>query len=338
MKTLLLLIAMLLFSSCESDRQVTLTGRTMGTTYHIIYIEPAGFHLSSVNIQTRIDSILDVMSNHMSTWEQDSEISRFNRSTDTSFVKVSNDFFYVLKTAKQIWRLSDGAFDVTVSPLINAWGFGQKRRPNELLSKQTVDSLMQFIGTEKLLLRNGEVKKTHPQVTIETAAIAKGHGVDLVANMFDQLNLVNYKVEIGGELVTRGLKIDGSRWKIGIEKPSIDVSVARKIEQILDISDKAIATSGDYRNFYVQDGKRIQHIIDPKTGFPVSHALASVTIIANDCTTADAFATAVLVMGIEDGLKLINSIVGIEGYLIERRANDELVEYYSDNFKDYLAK
>ncbi len=306
-------------------------GRTMGTTYHIKVVTKN--HQGIAGLKDKIDQRLVEINDSMSTYKKDSEITRFNNLHKTGEpFEISDDFFRVMKTAKTIFELSNGAWDGTVNPLVDLWGFGRAGRRKALPEKRAVEALMPDIGFDPIqILPNGALVKKRNLVTLDLSSIAKGYGVDQVAERVHQAGFKNFLVEIGGELVASGRRKDGKLWRIGINRPRRDAAV-NEIYQALDLNNRAFATSGDYRNFFEVDGVRYSHVIDPRTGFPVSNGVVSVSIIAGNCTLADGLATAVMVMGPTKGLDLINRLKNVEGLIIVEKPNGSLGTHSSKRF------
>ncbi|MBN8431742.1 FAD:protein FMN transferase [Microbulbifer salipaludis] len=295
---LALLLAVSL-TACSPQKQTwKLTGPTMGTVYHVTVVDvPAG--VQRAELQGAIDAELVAVNQEMSTYIPDSELMRFNRAPVGDAVAVSPHLAQVVQRALEIYQHSDGAFDVTVGPLVNLWGFGPQPEPETIPSDGEIATLLDVIGSDALRVAGSTLTKTRP-VQIDLSAIAKGHGVDRVAELLSSRGIVNYLVEVGGELRTAGVNPDGNPWRIGVERPS----AGQVVQKPIVVSGKAVATSGDYRNYYERDGKRYAHTIDPRTGRPVEHRLASVTVIADTCAEADGYATALNVIGADKALKL----------------------------------
>lgn len=324
----------LLFAPAISDasREYLMQGRTMGTTYHIQVV--AGSDQRLTGLKKKIDARLEQINGSMSTYQPDSEISRFNdmKRTGREF-KISADFLRVMTTAKTIFELSGGAWDATVKPLVDLWGFGRAGRLRAVPPKQKIAALMPEIGFENIQIDpDGSLVKKNKLVALDLSSIAKGYGVDQVAQVIGRSGFDNYLVEIGGEIFASGHRADGKLWRIGINRPRIDAAVD-DVYKIVELNNQGFATSGDYRNFFVVDGIRYSHIIDPRTGYPVSNGVVSVSIIAGNCTLADGLATAVLVMGPETGLDLINRLQGVEGLIIVEKPNGSLDAHYSKGFE-----
>ncbi|WP_237064791.1 FAD:protein FMN transferase [Microbulbifer guangxiensis] len=278
-----------------------LSGPTMGTSYHITVVSPPAT-LERDQLQAAIDIELQAVNQEMSTYIPDSELMRFNRGPVGEAVPVSGHLAEVVELSLDIFRRSEGAFDITVGPLVNLWGFGPGPEPETTPGDDAIDALLKTVGSDALQVeRNPDrLTRTRP-VELDLSAIAKGHGVDRVAQLLEEQGIENYLVEIGGELRTAGVNPKGARWRIGIERPVPSGSV---VQLPVEISGYAMATSGDYRNYYERDGVRYAHSIDPRTGRPLQHRLASVTVLAESCAEADGLATALNVMGAEAGLQL----------------------------------
>ncbi len=285
------------------------SGETMGTTYQLKY-----YSQDNTDLKPWVDSVLQAVNASLSTYIPTSTISRFNQAT--TFALVDSYFITNYEKAKQIGEASQGAFDMTVMPLVNAWGFGFRKMANEVDSL-LIDSLLSIVGADKIWLRSDTLFKKYPTVMVDFSALAKGFGVDEVGRFLEGRGIKAYMVEIGGEILAKGVKPLEGDWQVAIEKPIDDqTGSVKEIELILPLRDRAMATSGNYRNFYVRNGKKYAHEIDPKTGYPVSHNLLSATVIASDCMTADAWATAFMVMGFERAKKLAASRSDLEVALI----------------------
>ena len=306
--------------------KVSFNGETMGTFYNIIYLHPEG-----TNFKNAIDSLLIEWNKSLSTYIPDSEISQFNHSN--SFRFESPYFYPVLVKSKEVFDATNGAFDPTVMPLVNAWGFGPE--PNEMPDSARIAELKKLVGFNKIIFDSIEVRKTIPGMSLDFSAIAKGYGVDVVGEFLKQKGIENYLVDIGGEITCRGINDRGTPWTTGIEDPTVEF-LDRKIKAIIEVTDKAIATSGNYRNFYIKDGKKYAHTIDPYTGYPVEHSMLSTTIIANDCMTADAFATAFMVLGIDSAIPVIMAHPEMDAYFIFSDNEGKVQTFMTDGFKSIL--
>ena len=285
-------------------RKIELRGATMGTTYQVKYISESVY-----NLQDEIDSILGDFNASLSTYIFDSEISRFNQGT---LHKYERPYFYeILQKSKSIYDQTDGAFDPTVMQLVNAWGFGPAS--SSVPPKSTVDSLIQTVGFDSIFFDDLAVCKLQENTQLDFSAIAKGYAVDVLMDYLRSKGLENIFVEIGGEISAFGRNEDSKPWAVYIERPDEN---QRSVQALVTLRDRAIATSGNYRNFYVKDGKKYAHTISPYTGYPVQHSLLSVSVFAADCATADAYATAFMVMGLEKAMEIVNQTDQLEAYFV----------------------
>lgn len=317
---LFILLAVLLASGCsEPEALVEIHGSTMGTTYSVKLVELPP-DLTADALKAQLDARLDTVNALMSTYRPDSELSRFNASRSTDWFSVDPELAGLVARAQSIGALSGGAFDVTVGPLVNLWGFGPDAHPFRVPDQQTIEETRARVGHDKLDVRDQPpaLRKDHPELYVDLSAIAKGYGVDQVADQLDRLGVTAYLAEIGGEIKAKGTKPGDQPWRIAIERPE---ATSRTVYRVVALEDDAMATSGDYRNFYEQDGRIYSHTIDPATGRPVAHALASVTVITEDCATADALATTFLVLGPERGLSLAESL-GVGAFFVTRAGED----------------
>ena len=321
-----------LAAGCEGKREHLIEGRTMGTTYHIKVV--TGYFQGVSGLKEKIEKRLIEINTAMSTYQKDSEISRFNEFHQTGRkFKISQDFFRVMQTAQAIYRLTDGAWDGTVNPLVDLWGFGRKGPKKKIPPEDEISALLTLTGFENIeILETGFLMKKRASVTLDLSSIAKGYGVDQVADTLRKEGFQNYLVEIGGEVFASGYRKDGKLWRIGINRPQTDAAFD-EVYKVVNLQNRAFATSGDYRNFFVADGIRYAHIIDPRSGYPISNGTASVTIIADTCTFADGLATALMVMAPEKGLDLINRLDGVEGLIIVEQSDGSLADFYSKGFK-----
>ena len=297
----LALFCLLGLAGCDSGPDIIkISGNKMGTTYHITVVadQPAPRDLAE-----RIDRALDVVDLSMSTYKTESEISKFNGLPVDTSQQISADFSHVLKVSKTVWRQSNGAFDPTVGPLVDLWGFGPQRGDDVVPADDQIDRALASIGFQYMQLSEGQISKTRP-VRLDVSAVAKGYAVDLVADLLEMLALPDYLVEVGGEMRLGGSNAKGQFWRIAVEQPS----VIPQVQRIIELGDVAMATSGDYRNYFEVDGVRYSHTIDPRTGRPITHGLASVTVLAPTCAEADAWATALSVMGEEQGLAVAEQL------------------------------
>jgi thiamine biosynthesis lipoprotein len=284
------------------DRLTWLTGATMGTGYSVKIVDlPAT--IDSKILDHHIAQLLAEVNGLMSTYQEDSELSRFNRNTSTDWIAVSPELIKVLEEAQRISQLTAGAFDVTVGPLVNLWGFGPSQYTDEIPPLKQVEAERERIGFKLLQIRSSPpaLRKKRGDIYVDLSAIAKGYGVDRVAELLEARGIGNYLVDIGGEERIKGHGPEGTPWRIAIERP---VAGEREVQRIFELSSSAVATSGSYRNYFEQAGKRYSHVIDPRTGWPITHKLTSVTVLSATAMHADALATALLVLGPEQGFRL----------------------------------
>ena len=280
-------------------------GMVFGTIYKITYQH-------NDDLQNDIKAAMMEVDNSLSPYNPSSIITRINHNEDTV---LNEHFVHVFNLAQQISSETEGAFDITVAPLVNAWGFGFKHSID--IEPSVIDSLRQFVGYQKIKLEDGKIIKEDERTMLDCSAIAKGYGVDRVARLLDQKGVKNYMVDIGGEVVLKGKNPRMKNWRIGINKPVEDsLSVNQELQTILEVSDVGMATSGNYRKFYYKDGKRYAHTIDPRIGTPVQHNILSATVIAKDCTSADAYATAFMVMGLEKAKAFCEAHPELHAYFI----------------------
>jgi thiamine biosynthesis lipoprotein len=311
-------VLLTVLSACSDEQRLPeyeLSGSTMGTTYSVKLIAP-GEDVDRDRLRTRIDETLAAVDGLTSTWRDDSELSQFNANPSTDWIEVSAELCATIETALAVSRQSDGAFDVTVGPLVNLWGFGPDGQRREPPDDAALDAVMTNVGYEGITTRCDApaVRKRSGGMYIDLSGWAKGYGVDRLAAVLDDYRLKDYLVEIGGELRVRGRNAEGKKWAIAIEAPS---TTTRRPHSVLRLTDTSVATSGDYRNYFDHDGKRYSHTIDARTGRPVTHDLAAVTVISDTAAYADAMATALLVLGPDAGLTLAEDL-GIAGYFLVR--------------------
>ncbi len=309
---------------------VEISGMTMGTIrYSVKY-----FHEDKINYSTEIDSLLKVWNMSLSTYIPESEISRFN-SGDSCFHFESKYFLPVLQASKKVYEMSKGAFDPTVGPIVNAWGFGPEKSMTPDSSR--VDSLRQFVGFNKITFDDKKVCKSLPGIKLDFSAIAKGNAVDIVADFLGSKGIENLLVEIGGEIVCRGSKPGNAPWVTAIEDPTVKV-YEQKILAIAELYDKAVATSGNYRNYYVRDGRKYAHTIDPASGYPVFHSLLSASVFAENCMVADAYATAFMVLGMNGARKILEDDPSLDAYLIYTDEDGEIKTFVTNGIANHIKK
>lgn len=303
------------------------SGFVFGTMYNVTY-------QSDKSLKTEIEAELQKVDDALSTFNKTSVISRINRNED---VKVNEKFADVFTLAQKISAETDGAFDITVAPLVNVWGFGFKHDMMPTAGK--VDSLKQIIGYKKVALVGSKVRKTDRRIMLDCSAIAKGYGSDVVARFLRKKGIRNFMVEIGGEIVTCGINERRVPWKIGVTKPTDDsLSTNKELQTILNVTNKAMATSGNYRNFYYKNGKKYAHTIDPKTGYPVQHNILSATVLADNCATADAYATSFMVLGLDKTKAVLERHPELLAYLIYSDKDGKNAVWFSPSLKDKIAK
>jgi thiamine biosynthesis lipoprotein len=309
--SLVLITAVLAVYTYRNYIQVTeqfFSGTTMGAVvYNVKFIGK-----DAKVTKAEVDSLLVAFNQSLSTYIPDSEISRFNKSTSLTF--ESPFFLPVLKRSKEIFEITEGAFDPTVMPLVNAWGFGPQKQAR--VTPEMVDSLLAFVGFQKISFNNREVRKLVQGVQIDFSAIAKGYAVDVVADLLESKGIKNYMVEIGGEVVCKGSNKLGKPWVIGINDPTYKERGVNALTARIQLSGRALATSGNYENFYMKDGKKYVHTIDPVSGYPIEQNLLSASIFAPDCMTADALATACMVMGVEKAVAMLEKLPEVDAFLV----------------------
>ena len=300
-------------------------GLIFGTTYNITYQSDEDLHKEVLAKLKEVDGAL-------SMFNEKSTITKINNNED---VTPSEMFTDVFQLAQEISQETNGSFDITVAPLVNIWGFGFKK--GEEPSKHAIDSLKALIGYQKVGYNGKRIVKKDPRITLDCSAIAKGYGADVVARLLDEKGIKNYLVEIGGEVVTKGISEKRVPWKIGVTKPTEDPTETGDLQTVLNVTDKAMATSGNYRNFYYKGGKKYAHTIDPKTGYPVQHNILSATVLCDQCARADAFATAFMVMGLERAKKVLEKNPDLMVYFIYDK-NGQNDVWFSPSLKDKILQ
>jgi thiamine biosynthesis lipoprotein len=321
-------------SNDSAKTEVLLQGRTMGTTYNIKVVATKE-QVESLTLHKKIDAVLKQVNQAMSTYIPSSEISRFNESTSTAPIEITAGFTRVLKESIRLGELSGGKLDITVGPLVNLWGFGPEQRPEIVPSDEILASTQARIGLSNLHLSGNQLSKDIPDLYVDLSTIAKGYGVDVVAELIEANGISNYLVEIGGEMRLKGFKHTGELWAVAIEKPILDPSgEQRAVHQVIIPKDNAVATSGDYRNYFEADGQRFSHIIDPDTGKPINHNLVSVTVIHPSSMTADGLSTTLMVLGAEQGMAFAqkNHLAA----LFISKTEHGFKEQFTLKFKQYL--
>ncbi|WP_171212555.1 FAD:protein FMN transferase [Ruegeria sp. HKCCA5426] len=339
MRLLPILAVATLVSGCLFDKEpdvVRLSGETMGTTFNITAI---GLDIDEEAFAVAVEETLADVNAKMSNWDENSEVSKFSKSQSTEPTQVSDEFALVIAAANDVHEKSGGTFDVTLGPLIELWGFGPRKPEDPVPSDEDIQAALNSVGQARLLTLDreaGTLAKSDAGVGINLSAIAKGYGIDAVAGTLQDAGIEDYMVEIGGDLVTMGENDKGEAWRIGIEKPEAG---AQNLQLIVQLDDLGMATSGDYKNFFEQDGVRYSHIIDPITGRPITHRTTSVTVLAENAMMADAWATAMLALGQEKGMELAEKHK-LAVYFISRDVTggeDAYITVHSTAFKDALG-
>jgi thiamine biosynthesis lipoprotein len=325
------LVILLTATGVEAQKEHLIEGRTMGTTYHITVV--TGDFKGVGGLKEKIDARLEDINRVFSTYIKNSEISRFNAlsKVDKRF-RISDDFVQVMKAGRKIHQLSEGAWDGTVNPLVDLWGFGPTQRQTQKPPLSEIKTLMQNIGFDHIQIEEPHfLVKNLTTVTLDLNSIAKGFAVDQVSSLIAAAGHKNYLVEIGGEVYAYGVHPDGKKWRVGINRPQKDAAF-NEVYKVVSLHNQAFATSGDYRNFFEIDGVRYSHVIDPRTGYPVSNGVVSVSIIADNSTLADGLATAIMVMGAEKGMQLVNRLDNVECLIVTEKSDGSLVDFYSAGF------
>jgi thiamine biosynthesis lipoprotein len=333
LKTIFFFLIVCSITACSSpdvDSEVHLSGQTMGTTYNVKF--PSNDSVAIDVLDKAIVTRLYEINKLMSTYDPESELSRFNQYRFTESFDVSSETALVLSEAIKLGKFSRGVLDVTVGPLVNLWGFGPTQRPETTPTENNVAEVRQFTGLDKIKLIGNKLSKSHPMVYVDLSTIAKGYAVDELARLVEEAGLTNYLVEIGGEMRVNGKKANDDPWRIAIEKP---VTQERAIQRIVSIGDNAVATSGDYRNYFEENGVRYSHLINPNTGKPIQHNTVSVTVVHPSSMVADGLATAFIVMGFEEAKRLAES--NDLAILVIRKDGDEYIEYTSSQFDEVVT-
>ena len=319
------------FFSCQNapSKYIYNEGYIYGTNYHIVYESPNG-----KDLHEEIKHKLNGYNKIFSTFDSTSVISKINNNQP---VEPDEIFLACFNRAMEISEITNGAFDITAGPMVNVWGFGPEERRK--MTPDKIDSLKKITGYKKVQHIDGRIVKENPNMKLDMSAIAKGFTSDLIGNFLSEKGCENYMVEIGGEVVAKGKNEKGRTWTIGISKPDETAFFASTdIYAKVQLPDNALATSGNYRNFYVEDGKKYAHTINPKTGYPVQHSLLSATVLAENCMDADAFATAFMVLGLEKSTEIAANIPELKVYFIYADENTETQVYFSENFKEHLSE
>ena len=336
---LVIITSCFLVVSCDDNsartNAITLNGLTMGTTYTVKINEPGSIHDATL-IKKSIDNLLVDLNAKMSTYLPESELSRINQTSTADWINISADLYEVIEEAIKINIQSDGAFDITVGSLVNLWGFGPVEKQDLVPGNEKIQTTLLDTGIDKIHLHstNKAIKKDRPDIYLDLSGIAKGFAVDRISQLLrEQFSIHNYLVEVGGEIQAEGVNSDNQTWLVGVEKP---VSSDRMVERIISLENTSMATSGDYRNFFEKNGIHYSHIIDPRTGNPVTHQLVSVTVLHAKAMVADAWATALEVLGPEKGMELANQLELPVLFIV--RKNNLFSEIMSARFEQYIRQ
>jgi thiamine biosynthesis lipoprotein len=322
-----------MFVSCNEGNLVKnkATGQALGTTYSIIY-----FSNQEQSFETEIDSVFKAVNQSLSTYIPNSDISKINNGD--SSVEVDHMFKEVFRLSKDIYKATDGYFDPTVGVLVNAWGFGPERKIE--MDSVKIDSLLKYVGFDKVSLsKDGTVKKTHPNIYFEFNAIAKGYAIDRLAVMLDDRGVDNYLIEVGGELVAKGTNVTKKKpWVVGIDDP--EITEGRELKMLINLKDRALASSGNYRKFRIDErtGIKYVHTIDPKTGYTKNSNTLGVTVLADNCAMADAYATAFMAMDLEKAFNVISKNRTLEAYIIYIDKQGQTQEFLTSGFEELVVK
>lgn len=331
-KTQVLLLGLALaLSACLPDRGpqlVSIRGVVFGTYYSILYYDDDGRLF-----QEEIEALFEEINRSMSFYDPNSLLSRINRQEES---RVDEHFRIVFRRAQEISQETGGAFDATVFPLVSAWGFGPG--DGREMSREEQDSILDFVGYEKVWLDDDHIMKADARVQLDFNAIAKGYAADVAGDFLASRGVETYMVEIGGDLVARGMKPDGSHWRIGLEIPAASATAEQEWNYFVEIKDRGLATSGDYRRYYIQDGRRLSHTISPFDGEPVTHNLMSASVFAEDAMSADAYATAFMVMGLEKSIRFVEERDDLEAYLIFAPEGEDGFAYYASTGLRLLSR
>jgi len=322
----------LMSAGCNARRETVFTGRTMGTTYSVKLV--TGYLQPVSGLQSQIDKRLDEINQSMSTYRGDSEISRFNRLTTAGEkFRVSPDFMRVMQMAQKVFTITAGAWDGTVKPLVDLWGFGTEAIKAVPPPPAAIRQRLQAVGFDAIQIVDDRfLVKRKAIVNLDFASIAKGYGVDQIAVLLRDSGIENFLVEIGGEVYAAGHRKDGLSWRVGINTPRKEASLDQ-VYKVVNLTNGAMATSGDYRNFFEIGQKRYSHVIDPRSGYPVANGVVSASVLSADCTFADGLATALIVMGPDKGIALVNRLQGVACLIVEMQADGTLIDHYSKAFQ-----
>lgn len=329
-KTRFSIISLLFSCAIYSQKEaVKIEGEAQGTTYHITY-----FDTKNRDFNPEIVQILKDFDMSVSTYIPNSIISRIN--SNQKKVEVDKYFIACFKKAKEVWKNTNGAFDPTVYPLVNAWGFGPGKK--QKIELQQIDSILKFVGFDLIKLKGKHIVKKDSRVQLDFNAFAQGYSVDVVSEFLNSEGISSYIVEIGGEVYAKGKKLDGSNWTVGIEKPIDNKETSNDLKALVSLENLAIATSGNYRKFIIEEGVKYAHHIDPKTGYPTKNNLLSASVFAKECISSDANATGILVMGLEKAKLFLASHPELQAYLIYSDEKGNYQEYVTSGLKSILKE
>jgi thiamine biosynthesis lipoprotein len=319
-------------SGCGSVEK-EIRGETMGTIYSIKIM--TGRFDRTGHLPDLVTARLQEINVSMSTFIEDSEISTFNDSTENVPFTPSSDFLEVMRVAMDIHKRSEGAWDGSLDPLVTLWGFGRDGQKEKPPSQEEIEDSLALVDFSRISISSdGKFLKNDPRLTIDLASIAKGYGVDAIAALLKDEGYEDFLVEVGGEIFASGKKDKNNSWRVGINTPSSSAGFGQ-VYKILSVAGKGLATSGDYRNFFVSEGRMYSHILDPRTGYPVTNGVVSASVVADTCTLADGLATALMVMGPDAGIELVEQLTNVEALIIVRNQDGDLEEYPSSNFAEY---
>ena len=324
------LLAYIIFSiitiSCDDTNHLILYGETMGTTYTVKVNNPKNVKVWM--LQAQVDSILNSINNIFSTYIPNSEISQFNNTLTINKIKASDEFIYVLNKAKDVYINSDNHYDITINKIMKLWSFNKVKNEYSIPSKNVINDALKIVGLDKIIIHDNDLQKISNNVEIDCNSLAKGYAVDRISQLLEKKNIDNYMVDIGGEIRAQGVNAKGKFWSVGIQNPENNGILSK-----LELQNISIATSGDYNNFIVINEKEYPHIINPKTGYPIDNNISSATVLSRDCIDADAYATALMVMKVDEGIKMINGLDGFECMIITTNNNGNFNYHYSKGFK-----
>jgi len=315
------------------DKFLVFRGETMGTTYTIkVYVDA---WRSKTSLEKQILKKLDSVNRTFSTWDDNSELSKFNTSTSTDFVEASPELIDVLKASNRVYQLSKGAFDPSMKPLFDLWGFGTNTIYYEIPSEEDIKKISNYVGFDKLDIQDDQLKKSHSNFSLNLSSIVKGYCVDQVVEILTDIGITRYMVEIGGEVRVGSSKKEAN-WNIGILNPQY-LKLDNELLLTLNLKNESIATSGDYKNYFEKDNIIYSHLFDPRVGKPISNNIASVTVIAPNCMLADSLATALSVIGINRGLSIVESYKDVECLFVIREAGNRLKAFSSSGFSKFVV-